>query len=157
MVASDHTAGRQPGLPGLPGLPMAAKALLIHRPPMLLVAGLTARAGDRATAVATLPVAGVWVADGQVLPEYFIELIAQTTALANGYDCWCAGVVPRDGMLVGVDSFTLHPLAAAGELRIEIRKVFEFGAVRVIEGEVYAAATLLARGEIKIWENLGDG
>jgi predicted hotdog family 3-hydroxylacyl-ACP dehydratase len=142
-----------------PPLPLAAQELLRHRPPMLLVAALTGRSADCATATAMLPTTGIWHAGGRLLPEYFVELVAQTTALANGYDSRGSGRPPRDGMLVGVDAFTWHDLlpGGGGELRIEIRKVFEFGAVRIIHGEVYAGGNLVAAGEIKVWEAADDG
>ena len=150
-----------------PPLPQPAAALLPHRPPMLFVETLIARHGNRATARAVLPDSGICVSGNRLVPEYFIELIAQATALANGYDGLCLGRPVHDGMLVGIESFSFHGRALNGSkegniagsiagrvVRIETEKTFEFGAIKVIHGEVYDDRELLAAGDIKVWEDL---
>ncbi|EKD37034.1 MAG: acyl carrier protein dehydratase [uncultured bacterium] len=140
-------------------LPLPAAALLPHRPPMLFVETLVARHGNRSTARAVLPDSGICVSENRLLPEYFIELVAQATALANGYDGLCLGRPVHDGMLVGIDGFSFHGRATEGSIagrvvRIETEKTFEFGAIKVIHGEVYNDRELLAAGDIKVWEDL---
>lgn len=136
-------------------LPQPAAAMLPHRPPMLFVETLVARHGNRSTAEAVLPASGICVSDNRLLPEYVIELIAQATALANGYDAFCLGRPLRDGMLVGIDAFSLYGRAVPGRaVRIETEKTFEFGAIKMIHGEVYDGPELLAAGDIKVWEDL---
>lgn len=91
------------------------------------------------------------------MPEYFIELIAQAAALGSGYDGLCAGRAARDGMLVGIDGFSLPGQAASGRtVRIETAITFRFGAIKLIHGEVYDDQKLLAAGDIKVWEDPGD-
>ncbi len=137
-------------------LPMAALSLLPHRPPMLFVDQLLERSGNGAKAMAEMPADGICVDDGSVFPEFFIEVVAQAMAMANGYDALCAGTSMNDGMLVGIDSFTFHHAAAPGtRLVIEIEKTFEFGPVKIIHGEVFDGELLLAAGDIKVWEDLG--
>ena len=137
-------------------LPVAAESFLPHRPPMLFVERLLEREGDRAVAEATLPMTGIVVCNGQLLPEYFVELIAQTAALANGYDLFCENKPPTDGMLVGIDSFSITGTACPGRVvRIESNKTFTFGPVNVICGSVWDGELQLATGEIKVWENVG--
>ncbi len=136
-------------------LSQPAETLLPHKPPMLLVQTLVAREGSRTVALATLPAAGLFVSAGCILPEYMIELIAQTAALGNCYDALASGMKPRDGMLVGIDSFSWLVRPEAGtSVRIETDISFVFGAMKVIHGEVYAGEDLLAAGDIKVWENL---
>lgn len=139
-------------------LPRDALNLVPHRPPMLLVGSLIAREDDFAIATARLPEDGPWVSGGQVAPEYLIELVAQTVAMANGYDCLREDRKPHDGMLVGVDRFCFSGTAGAGEdVRIETRLVLEFGGVTVLHGEVWSMKELLAEGDLKVWEDLaGD-
>lgn len=138
-------------------LPRPAETLLPHRPPMLLAAALVEREGDRTVAEADLPGTGLFVDNGLVVPEYFIELIAQTAALGNCYDAVNRGEAPRDGMLVGIDAFSWPGRPQPGSaVRIETDKTFGFGAVKIVHGKVYAGKTLLAEGDIKVWEDLGQ-
>lgn len=136
-------------------LPVDAASFLPHRPPMLFVERLLERYGDSAVAETTLPASGIAVNDGQLLPEYFIELIAQTAALANGYDLYCENKKATDGMLVSIDSFSVYDGACAGAVvRIETSKTFSYGPVNVIQGAVWAGDLQLAQGVIKVWENV---
>lgn len=136
-------------------LPCSAEILVPHRPPMLLVDTLLERDGDRATASAVVPQNGICVDPDQgILPEFFIEVIAQTMAAVNGYDALCAGKNPQDGFLVGIDEFSFEAVPALGKtIRIEVEKTFEFGAVKIIRGQVFDEDMLLASGTIKVWEN----
>lgn len=140
-------------------LPQSAEPLLPHKPPMRLVETLVKREGSRSMALATLPISGIFVTAGNILPEYFIELIAQTAALGNCYDALNIGMAPRDGMLVGVDAFSWPSRPQPGTpVQIETDIAFAFGAMKVVHGEVYGGKELLAVGDIKVWENLGhDG
>ena len=136
-------------------LPQRAMDLVPHRPPMLLVDSLVAREGDFATATARLPEDGPWVVDGSVVPEYLIELVAQTVAMASGFDCLREGRKPREGMLAGVDRFVFARPAPVGcEVTIESKMVLKFGPVTVLHGEVWSMTELLAEGDIKVWEDL---
>lgn len=136
-------------------LPQPATAFLPHRPPMLFVETLVVRDGNRSTARAVLPDSDICVSDNRLLPEYFIELIAQATALANGYDGLCLGKPVHDGMLVGIDGFSFQGRAIPGRVvLIETEKIFEFGAIKMIHGEVFDERELLAAGDIKVWEDL---
>ena len=124
---------------------------------MLLVGRLLHRDRDVEFAVveAVVPEGGVFVDPaGELLPEYFIELVAQSMAAVNGYDCRCDGLASGRGFLVGIDGFFWDGGAVSGEtLQVEIAKIFEFGAVTVMKGQVLnKAAEVLAGGEIKAWE-----
>jgi 3-hydroxyacyl-[acyl-carrier-protein] dehydratase len=136
-------------------LPQAATTLLPHQPPLCLVESLIARAADRSVASARLPASGHFADHGQVLPEYFIELIAQTAALGNCYDGVAGGMAKRDGMLVGVDAFSLIGQSKPGErVTIETDVTMSFGAVTAVHGEVFAEKRLLAAADLKVWEDL---
>ncbi len=139
-----------------PDLPQYAHTLLPHKPPMLVVEALVQRQGSHAAAQATLPIAGLFVTAIGILPEYFIELIAQTAALGNCYDALMRKIPSHDGMLVGVDAFSWPGQPRPGTpVYIETDIAFAFGAMKVVHGEVYAGAHLLAAGDIKVWEDLG--
>jgi predicted hotdog family 3-hydroxylacyl-ACP dehydratase len=133
-------------------LPQPAIMLLPHKPPMLLVETLVERQGSRTLAMATLPTSGIFVAGGHILPEYFIELIAQTAALGNCYDALTSGMAVRDGMLVGIDTFSWFGQPQPGaSVQMKTEVTFEFDTMKVIHGEVSAGQQLLAMGEIKVW------
>jgi len=138
-------------------LPQAAADLLPHQPPLRLVESLVERIAHRSVASARLPTTGHFAAQGQVLPEYFIELIAQTAALGNCYDAVTGGMARRDGMLVGVDAFSLAGQWQSGErVIIETDVTMSFGAVKAVHGKVFAGKRLLATADLKIWEDLGS-
>lgn len=137
-------------------LPQLAETLLPHKSPMLFVQTLVERQGSRAVAMAILPTTGPFVCGGYIVPEYFIELIAQTAALGNCFDARACGTATRDGMLVGVDSFSWPRQARIGlPVSIETNITLVFGAIKVVYGEVFAGEELLAAGDIKVWEDLG--
>ncbi len=138
-------------------LPCAAIGLVPQRPPMLLVDRLVARdrEANSSMAEALVPVDGVFVEQGRrVLPEYFIELVAQAMAAVNGYDALVDGVKSGRGFLVGIEGFIWQGTAEPGELlKVEMVKNFEFGPVTVMAGKVLnEAGQVLASGEIKAWE-----
>ena len=137
-------------------LPMEAISLLPHRHPMLFVDHLLKRYDDIAEAGAVMPEEGICFDPAQPFFEFFIEVIAQSMAMANGYDALCSGKKMNDGMIVGVDSFAFYTTPAPGtKLHIIIEKSFEFGPVRIIHGEVFDGDLLLAEGDIKVWEDIG--
>lgn len=136
-------------------LPCAAEQLLPHRPPMLLISRLLERQGDSAVAEAIIPRKGLFVdPDKGILPEFFIEIIAQTMAATSGYDSSLANIPLSDGFLVGIDNFLWPTQHVEAEIvRIHIEKTFEFGGVTIIRGQVLAGDFLLAQGDIKVWED----
>ena len=138
-------------------LPIGMELLIPHRPPMLLADELIEREGDNAKARAVMPESGIFYEDNSSFPEFFIEIVAQTVAAAQGYDALVDGESVNGGMLVGIDSFTFHKICAAGTvLTISTELTFTFGAIKIIHGEIFAGETLLAEGHIKVWENPGE-
>ncbi|MFH7319909.1 ACP dehydratase [Desulfurivibrio sp. D14AmB] len=133
-------------------LPHPVTELLPHRPPILLVATLLER-NQEAVVEATVPATGIWLdPNSRVLPEYYIELVAQAMAAVNGYDARQAGKEPEGGMLVGVDHFSLLALPDPGRtVWIDVAKTFEFGAVKIVNGVVRDADGKLAEVKLKIW------
>ncbi len=152
----DHTASHS-ALPDVPPLPAPAVQLMAQRPPMLLADALVHRdrPGNFSVVTATVPTSGVFLGqDGGVIPEYFVELVAQGGAAVNGYDAITDNAGKTRGFLVGIDKFVWRAGAQSGEqLRVELIKTFEFGPVTVMSGRVFnRAEQLLAEGEIKAWE-----
>ena len=124
---------------------------------MLLIDRLLTRDREieHAEVDATAPEEGVFVdAKGDLLPEYFIELVAQAMAAVNGYDSRCDGLETGRGFLVGIEDFSWKGKASSGEkLKVEMKKNLEFGPVTVMSGKVINSSDeILAGGEIKAWE-----
>ncbi len=141
---------------------MDAEQLVPHRPPMLFVRELLERNGDLALVTAELPAM-------ELLPELFVELVAQAMAVTSGYDALREDSPPRGGMLVGVDEFFCTDKTAAVDLvrryLVRIEKKFQFGSIFIVTGEIYAAAegrepffplveeNRIAWGTLKVWED----
>ncbi|PID74344.1 MAG: ACP dehydratase [Desulfobacterales bacterium] len=121
---------------------------------MLFVDRLLEREEELAVAEAVVQPSCIALHNGVCLPEYCIELIAQTSALANGFDQFVEDKPPRNGMLVGIDSCSVFRAAGEGSvLRIEIQKIFAFGAVSRIQGTVSEGDEIVAVATIKVWED----
>lgn len=138
---------------GVP-LPLPAHLLVPHRLPMLIIHRLLERNEDTALAESMVPKEGIFL-DSQtgLLPEYFIELIAQSVAAINGFDARKENRPPFTGYLVGIDNFSWIDRAFPGEiLQIRLKKTYKFQAVTIMEGKVIGPNGLVACGEIKVWE-----
>ncbi len=140
-----------------PDLPMAATKLVPHRSPMLLVDRLVARdrAADTGTVEASLPESGVFrVRDNMIMPEYFIEVAAQTMAAVSGYDALCDGVDHGGGYLVGVDEFRWKRHLGCGErITITVDRRMQVGPVSLIAFSISSAGDVtVAEGVLRTWE-----
>lgn len=136
-------------------LPCLAEQLLPHRSPMLLIDSLLQREKDKAVATAKLAQDNIFLSgDRGLLTEYFIELVAQTMAAANGYDALLDHSAVKDGFIVGIEAFSLHrEPREIDEFRIVAVKVMEFAQMQVIDGVVFADTTCIASVRLKLWEN----
>ncbi len=141
---------------------MDAEQLVPHRPPMLFVRELLERGSDLALVMAELPAM-------ELLPELFVELVAQAMAVVSGYDALQEGNPVKGGMLVGVDEFfCMDKTAAADSVKrylVRIEKKFQFGSVFIVTGEIYTVTegrkpvsplveeNKIAWGTLKVWED----
>jgi 3-hydroxyacyl-[acyl-carrier-protein] dehydratase len=138
----------------LPSLPCPAEFLVPHRPPMLFIDSLIERTEEGATAMLNITETSFYVdPEHGVLPEFFIEIIAQTMAAASGYDALAAGKAPGGGYLVAIDTFKIMEIPERNtQLLVETKKTLDFGQVKIIKGRVVSAGKVLAEGELKVWE-----
>jgi len=137
-----------------PSLPCAAEKLIGHRGPMLLIDDLLERQHGHAAASATLNEDNICIARNfGVLPEYFIELLAQTVAAASGYDHLIAEAPPGAGFLVGVDNFSCENFTPSRQQNFitRILTTMEAGAMKIVHGEVFAGEISVATAELKLW------
>ena len=140
-----------------PELPCQAALLVPQKPPMLVIDRLVLRDAEKNYSLVEtmVPTEGVFIeSDGRVIPEFFIELIAQSMAAVNGYDAMHDNEENGQGVLVGLEDFSCKGNAATGELlKVEVKKIFEFGPVTTMSGKVInSAGELLAEGSVKAWE-----
>ena len=140
----------------IPKLPCPADTLIPHEGVMQLIDCLQERSEDRKTAKATVSLARGHLFIGacdQVTSEFFIEILAQTAAAANGFDTIVDGRKPGAGFIVRVDDFSVFHHRLAGELlRAEIEELFALGDMTMIKGELFCGNILLASGRIQVWE-----
>ena len=127
---------------------------MVHRPPMLLIKELTTRTIQSATALASAADAGACkTIDNGLLPEYFIEIMAQTVAAAFGYDAKIKGVPPKEGYIVGINDFSFTNIPIIGDtLEINIGLEHDLGSVKVLNADVTADKRKIASAELKVWE-----
>lgn len=138
----------------VPSLPCPAERLISHRGPMLLIEYLLERQHGHAAASSTLDENSICITKNfGVLPEYFIEILAQTVAAASGYDRLMAKAPPGAGFLVGVDNFNYENFTPAKYQKFITRTLttMEAGAMRIVHGEVFAGDTSVAAAELKLW------
>lgn len=139
-------------------LPCPAEQLLPHRPPMLLIDTLLERNKDKAVASAKLDENNIFFSkEHGLLSEYFIELVAQTMAAANGFDALQNSGMVKDGFLVGIETFSLHHETHGDDIfRVITFKDMEFGQMQVIDGQVFAGSNCIASVRLKLWEENTD-
>lgn len=142
-------------LPEPINLPCPAEHLVKHRGPMLLIDQLLERTGEKSTASATLRPHNICFSEDRgILPEYFIELVAQTTAAANGYDCLLREIPIKDGFLVGIDDFALKQYLPPRQydFNVQATTTMDLGNMKVIQGEVQLNDELVATVALRIWQ-----
>ena len=134
-------------------LPMPAEKFIPHRLPMRLVDALISCA-ETGAEIEAIPSADCILvgADGILDEAALVELLAQSYAVAKGYDDLLQGKPISEGYLVGVRKFhILHPARAGERLLVRIKTVGSFEGFAVAEGEVEREGELIARGTIKLW------
>lgn len=141
-------------------LPCDAAQLIPHEPPMLLVKRLIekdddAEGGSTSIVEAEVPLSGPFICKGQLMPEYYIEVIAQAIAASDGYP-QLEEKKPTTGLLTGIDGFSWPADAKPGEIiHITLRKTFEFGSAFIFTGSITSGSKQIAEGQLKIWK-LGE-
>lgn len=135
-------------------LPMAAEHLVPHRPPMLLIESFTAKDGDYSSATAVMPENGIFYDLEEGVEEIIVEIIAQSMAATQGYKVLMGEQPQKDGMIAGIDYFTLHTIPEPGaKLEIEVHLEMVFEPISVCHGKVFCDGVLCAEGRLKVWES----
>ncbi|TIH15793.1 3-hydroxylacyl-ACP dehydratase [Marinifilum sp. JC120] len=138
-------------------LPAQAEKLLPHRGQMLLIDSVLTAEEGAGTAQADLSTQSISMGtDGNLLPPFYIELVAQAYAAVCGYHLQSLGQPVPEGYLVGVQKFQLTPEAAntnwtSNELLISVQTVGDFDGFAVVEGTVSREGKIMAEGRIKLF------
>jgi radical SAM protein with 4Fe4S-binding SPASM domain len=138
--------------PEITKLPAALEPFIPQQAPMRIVHRLLS-VGERVAVVEAIVRAGnpFVQADGTLDPTAYLELIAQAAAAMNGFKTTRNGTQSK-GYLLGARQLDVLGTARVGDvLNIRVFKALRYGTFGIIEGQVACGATVLARGEIKVW------
>ncbi len=143
----------------MPQVPIPAIELVPHRPPMLLVKNLIRcrPEGSDAETVTDETVGQFIGQQNRVEPEILIEILAQTSALDQGWRAKDRDEEPKKGMLAGMDHLNFTPAAEHISFNTPLLsggdKTLELGEVTVFTGYVRSEAEPLLEGNLKVWES----
>lgn len=133
-------------------LPMPADGLIPQRAPMKLVDTLLS-IGER-TAEVEVKIAPDCIfldRDGCLEPAAFMEIIAQSAALHNGFRTRHLAVKP-EGFLLGAKKMNITGTARAGDrLVINLYKEAKLGGFGIVYGAAMKGDECVAAGEIKVY------
>lgn len=133
-------------------LPMISTGLIPQQPPMRMVDKLLSVGEKTAEVETTITADCVFVDEtGCLDPVAFIEIIAQTAALFNGFRTRHLQSDPQ-GFLLGVKKFKVHETVRAGDRLVTTGlKDAEFGGFTIVNGMVLRDSVCVAEGQIKIF------
>ena len=96
--------------------------------------------------------------DGVIEESAYMEMIAQAMAARNGYVNYGTDS-GNEGYLIGAKSLSVKDTARVGDtLTIKVDKIAELGGeLAVIHGVVLRDETVMAEGEIKVYQSKGNG
>ena len=90
--------------------------------------------------------------NGEIAPETFLEIIAQSTAAQHGFNLQRSGKGDEKGFLVGVRDFAIEGKAFAGDkLTISVECGTEIESVSAVKGEIFNAGRKIASAGITVW------
>lgn len=120
---------------------------------MLLIDRLVSREDNQAVGTAFLEKDTPFLStNGEILPEYFLEIIAQTMAAARGYDATRKNEPKNLGFIAGVESFMIHPAEKTyTSFTIATETILITGPLHLIRGEVLCENTCIAEATVKVW------
>ena len=138
-------------------LPVDAAQLVPHKAPMLLIDRLLEVKERASLSEMTVHADMIFVGkDGKLDDASYPEIISQAIAAQEGFRMLGSRESQPEGFLLGVKNFEVLGSARVGDiLRISVMKVAKYGDFGIIKGEVKRGDTLIARGEVKVWQ--GDG
>lgn len=131
-------------------LPESAERYVPHRPPILMLRELIACDRETAEGIAWIPKVSPFHANGLLPRTFFVELLAQLVAAAQGYREAGEKTPPSGGYLVGIHEFDCCGDTQAGDsLHLYVRSMNQVEGLNILEGRVTRGDDLLAFGEFR--------
>ena len=139
-------------------LPVDAARVVPHKPPMLLIDNLLEVKERASVSEMTVRDDMIFVGDDGFLDEAaFPEIISQAIAAQEGFRKLGSRSPELEGFLLGLKKLEIFSRARVGDtLRITVFKAARYGDFGIIEGEVRRGDELVAKGELKVWQNSGE-
>lgn len=139
-------------------LPVDAERVVPHKPPMLMIDRLVEVLERASVSEMTVRSDMPFVSPEGLLDEAaYPEIISQAIAAQEGFRKIGSKNPELEGFLLGVKKMEIFAAAQVGDtLRISVFKTAKFGDFGIISGEVFRGDDLLAKGEIKVWQNSGE-
>jgi predicted hotdog family 3-hydroxylacyl-ACP dehydratase len=99
----------------------------------------------------------VFVGDDGTLDETsYPEIMSQAIAAQEGFRKLGSRNPQQEGFLLGIKNIEILGSARVGDvLRISMFKVAKYGDFGIIQGDVKKGDTVIARGELKVWQSDG--
>jgi radical SAM protein with 4Fe4S-binding SPASM domain len=138
-------------------LPVDAAQLVPHKPPMLLIDRLLEVRERASLSEMTVLEDMVFVGkDGKLDEASYPEIMSQAMAAQEGFRKLGNRSPQQEGFLLGIKNLEVLGSAKIGDvLRISMLKVAKYGDFGIIQGEVKKGDTVIARGELKVWQSDG--
>ena len=95
--------------------------------------------------------------DGSLEEVAYMEVMAQSAAVMNGFSKFDTGSPPPGGFLVGGQKINIYKKSYTNEkLIIDIYKTAKFGNFGILTATIKRGDAIIAEGEIKIFQNDGE-
>jgi predicted hotdog family 3-hydroxylacyl-ACP dehydratase len=129
------------------------KAVMAHKPPMLLVDDILEAGEDTAVTAFKIKGDNIFLKESGLLARTaLIEIMAQSLAAMNAYKAYKNGKAEEKGFLVMLKDIAFYGDAFAGEdliCRVEVSDVIS--QTYIARCAIYKEETALARGELRIF------
>jgi radical SAM protein with 4Fe4S-binding SPASM domain len=135
-------------------LPVDAGQLVPHKQPMLLIDRLLEVRERASLSEMIVRDDMIFVGkDGRLDEASYPEIISQAIAAQEGFRKLGSRGPHQEGFLLGIKNMVISGSAGVGDtLRISVLKVAKYGDFGIIQGEVRNGDTLIASGEVKVWQ-----
>lgn len=138
-------------------LPVDAARVVPHRPPILMLDRLLEVKERASVSEMTVRADMVFVNAAGALDEAaYPEIVSQAIAAQEGFRKLGSSNPFQEGYLLGIKNFQVLGTAQVGDnLLVAVHKAVKYGDFGIIHGEVRKGDEVIARGEIKVWQNEG--
>ncbi|MEW6379953.1 MAG: radical SAM protein [bacterium] len=136
-------------------LPISAHEIIPQKEPMRVIDSLL-KLGERTAEVSVTireDMPGV-DENGMIDQTLYLEMMAQAVAAQKGFKYLGTSQSPPDGFLLGARNLEILGSACVGDtLTVMVTQSVQYGDFGLVQGTVVRGGQVLARGEIKVWQN----